>query len=176
MSIVLDTPNGQEIIIDPFIDQCLYSSPRKQEFSLDFLSSCEDPQEYERSGVDLYAHLTETGKVYYYTYAWKRGTEPECSHVNREMMKSLIVEIIRLKHFNFNDYDSSEYPPEERIPEEENMPDIQIYNPNIGFYVEKIRKHFPELFYQDEYDKAIDEEFIRLYTLKYHEPECDNYY
>jgi len=84
MSVVLMTPEQKRVVVNLSADECLYESPHN-------LPATGPPFS---SGTDLYAHMAQSGAIYYYTYAWsmKKGSKSEFNLLSEEDAKKFLIE------------------------------------------------------------------------------------
>jgi len=138
--------------IDPFKDDCLHASTRENEeiFKGDF--DAEPPT----SGIDLYAHQSKTGRIYFYMYRWKKGIEPDIEFIEKSEMKSILQERRRLGDLRFE-------PDIGRFHFDDDGNIFEIDQEKISISKQRfqnIQKHFPDFFAVDSEDFPDYEEFF----------------
>ena len=82
--IVLKTPEGKRVVIDPSTDTKLYDSPQNPPNT---------GTAYTR-GTDLYAHKARSGNMYFYTYEWSmwQGAEESYELVDHKTAEEFLIE------------------------------------------------------------------------------------
>jgi hypothetical protein len=75
MKKVLNTPNGETVMVDTQTDFCLYRWPRKGSYA----------------GTDLFAHKDESGKVYFYARHWSTGQEDGLALWSKECVEGFLL-------------------------------------------------------------------------------------
>lgn len=84
MAILLMTPDGKKVAINPRGDPEIYSAPHNPP----------NTGTAYTSGTDLLAHKARSGKVYFYTYHWSmwEGTQSSYNLLTDEEAKQFILE------------------------------------------------------------------------------------
>jgi hypothetical protein len=82
---VLMTPENKKVVINPKTDEKLYDAPvNPPNTGINYTA-----------GVDLYRHVSRSGKAYYYTYAWSmwQGTPDEYTLIDDLAAKQFLLKI-----------------------------------------------------------------------------------
>ncbi|WAC05310.1 MAG: hypothetical protein OS112_01390 [Methanoregula sp.] len=84
MSVVLMTPEQKKVVVNLSADECLYESPHN-------LPIKGSPSS---SRTDLYAHMAQSGAIYYYTHTWsvKEGSKSVFNLLSEEAAKNFLIE------------------------------------------------------------------------------------
>jgi len=79
MGVVLETPEGNKVVVNTETDLCLYMAPHNPPFVF---------------GNDYYAHKARSGNIYYYRHAWVRvqGEEDVFYLLDEETMRSILID------------------------------------------------------------------------------------
>lgn len=95
MSVVLMTPESKKVVVNLSADECLYESPHNLPTTGKGSPSS--------SCVDLYAHMAQSGRIYFYTHAWslKERTKSEFQLISEEDAKKFLIERAGLAGYEY---------------------------------------------------------------------------
>ena len=83
---VLQTPDGEEVVISINSDVCLYKAPMNRpltELGCTF-------------GFDIYTHKAQSGGIYYYTYSMPTKHSAEYSFLTADEVRDRLIELAGL--------------------------------------------------------------------------------
>ena len=75
---VLKTPDGDEVVVSINSDVRLYEDPVRL------------------AGIDIYAHKTRSGTMYYYTHSWSKVQPAEYSLLTADDVRNRLIDLATL--------------------------------------------------------------------------------